>query len=38
MLAGLFLGSLTMLNILGVTRFVDLSFDLFGVRIERPRP
>ena len=28
MLAGLFLGSLTMLNILGVTRFVDLSIPI----------
>jgi len=32
-LAGLFLGSLTMLNILGVTRFIDLSFSLFGTDI-----
>jgi uncharacterized integral membrane protein (TIGR00697 family) len=32
-LAGLFLASMTMLNILGVSRFVDLSFELFGVRI-----
>ena len=32
-LAGLFLGSMTMLNILGVSRFVDLSFNLFGVSI-----
>ena len=31
--AGLFLGSMTMLNILGVTRFIDLSFDLWGVRV-----
>lgn len=35
-LAGLFLGSLTMLNILGITRFVDLSFTLFGVTIPMP--
>jgi uncharacterized integral membrane protein (TIGR00697 family) len=35
-LAGLFLGSLTMLNILGITRFVDLSFTLFGVLIPMP--
>jgi conserved hypothetical integral membrane protein len=27
-LAGLFLGTLAMLNILGITRFVDLSFDV----------
>ena len=32
-LAGIFLGSMTMLNILGVSRFIDLSFDVFGVRI-----
>lgn len=32
-LAGLFLGTLAMLNILGVSRFVDLSFTLFDVRI-----
>ncbi len=32
-LAGLFLASMTMLNILGVSRFIDLSFTLFGVRI-----
>lgn len=32
-LSGLFLGSLTMLNILGITRFVDLSFSLFGLDI-----
>ena len=32
-LAGLFLGSMTMLNILGVSRFIDFSFDVGGVRI-----
>jgi len=32
-LAGLFLGSLTMLNILGITRFIDMSFVAFGVEI-----
>jgi len=32
-LAGLFLGSLTMLNILGITRFIDLSFTVFGTDI-----
>jgi len=32
-LAGLFLGSMTMLNILGVSRFIDMSFELYGVRI-----
>ena len=31
--AGIFLGSMTMLNILGVTRFLDMSFELFGMRI-----
>ena len=32
-LAGLFIGSMTMLNILGVTRFLDLSFEVFGLEI-----
>ena len=32
-LSGLFLGTLTMLNILGITRFIDLSFTLFGLEI-----
>jgi uncharacterized integral membrane protein (TIGR00697 family) len=32
-LAGLFLGSMTMLNILGISRFIDLSFEVFGLRI-----
>lgn len=32
-LAGLFLGTLAMLNILGITRFIDLSFSLFGLEI-----
>jgi hypothetical protein len=32
-LAGVFLGSMTMLNILGVSRFIDLSFTIFGLRI-----
>ena len=31
--AGLFLGSVTMLNILGVTRFIDMSFSIFGFQI-----
>ena len=35
-LVGLFLGSMTMLNILGVTRFLDLSFEAFGRRIPVP--
>ncbi|MFW6066732.1 MAG: queuosine precursor transporter [Myxococcota bacterium] len=37
-LAGLFLGTLAMLNILGVTRFVDLSFRLPWVGWEVPMP
>ncbi len=32
-LAGLFIGSMVMLNILGVSRFLDLSFDVFGVKV-----
>jgi uncharacterized integral membrane protein (TIGR00697 family) len=32
-LAGLFLGSMTMLNILGISRFIDLSFTIFGMQI-----
>jgi uncharacterized integral membrane protein (TIGR00697 family) len=32
-LAGLFLGSMTMLNILGTSRFVDLSFEIAGIQI-----
>ena len=32
-LAGLFLGSMTMLNILGISRFIDLSFEVFGVSV-----
>ncbi len=32
-LAGIFLGTLTMLNILGITRFIDLSFTFFGMQI-----
>ncbi len=31
--AGIFLGSLSMLNILGISRFIDLSFDIFGVHV-----
>lgn len=31
--SGLFLGTLTMLNILGITRFIDLSFEMFGFDI-----
>lgn len=33
LLSGLFLGSLTMLNILGITRFIDMSFELAGLKI-----
>lgn len=33
LLAGLFLGSLTMLNILGISRFIDLSFQVAGLNI-----
>lgn len=36
LLAGLFIGSMTMLNILGVTRFLDLSFEVFGRKIPLP--
>ena len=32
-LAGIFLGSLAMLNILGISRFINLSFTLFGVEV-----
>ena len=32
-LAGLFLGSMTMLNILGTSRFIDLSFEIAGMKI-----
>lgn len=34
--AGLFLGSLAMLNVLGVARFIDLSFTVFGFTIPMP--
>jgi len=33
LLAGLFIGSLAMLNILGISRFIDLSFTFFGTDI-----
>ncbi|MFH1419129.1 MAG: queuosine precursor transporter [Planctomycetota bacterium] len=32
-LAGLFLGTLAMLNILGITRFIDMSFTIGGTKI-----
>lgn len=37
-LSGLFLGTLAMLNILGVTRFIDLSFRLPGTDLMVPMP
>ena len=36
LLAGLFIGSMTMLNILGVSRFIDLSFEIGGVSVPMP--
>lgn len=35
-LSGVFLGSLTMLNILGITKFISLDFSLFGTEIPFP--
>ena len=32
-LTAIFLGTLTMLNILGISRFIDFSFELFGLQI-----
>ena len=32
-LSGLFLGTLSLLNILGISRFIDLSFSVFGLNI-----
>ena len=32
-LAGLFLGTLAMLNLLGITRFIDLSFTIGGITV-----
>jgi len=32
-LSGFFLGSLTLLNVLGTSKFIDYSFDLFGFQI-----
>ncbi len=32
-LSGMFLGTLALLNVLGISRFLDLSFELFGVNI-----
>jgi len=35
-ISGIFLGSLTMLNVLGLTRFIDLSFTLMGTEVPMP--
>jgi uncharacterized integral membrane protein (TIGR00697 family) len=35
-LSGIFLGTLAMLNIIGITRFVDLSFDVPGTGLHVP--
>ena len=32
-LSGIFLGTLALLNVLGISRFVDLSFNVFGLQI-----
>ena len=32
-LTGVFLGTLALLNVLGISRFLDLSFELFGVNV-----
>jgi uncharacterized PurR-regulated membrane protein YhhQ (DUF165 family) len=32
-LSGLFLGTLALLNVLGISRFLDLSFEVFGINI-----
>jgi uncharacterized integral membrane protein (TIGR00697 family) len=32
-LSGIFLGTLALLNVLGISRFLDMSFELFGVTI-----
>jgi uncharacterized integral membrane protein (TIGR00697 family) len=32
-LAGFFLGSMALLNVMGVSRFVDMSFTVFGTRV-----
>ncbi|MEM6709155.1 MAG: queuosine precursor transporter [Pseudomonadota bacterium] len=33
LLSGIFLGTLAMLNILGISRFVDMSFDVAGINV-----
>ncbi|MCB9591572.1 MAG: queuosine precursor transporter [Sandaracinaceae bacterium] len=35
-LAGFFIGTLAMLNILGITRFLDASFTVFGLKVPMP--
>jgi uncharacterized PurR-regulated membrane protein YhhQ (DUF165 family) len=35
-ISGIFLGSLTMLNVLGLTRFIDLSFTFMGMNVPMP--
>jgi len=37
-LSGIFLGTLAMLNILGISRFIDLTFTIPGVGLEIPMP
>ena len=32
-LSGIFLGTLALLNVLGISRFLDMSFDVFGLTI-----
>ena len=32
-LTGVFLGTLALLNVLGISRFLDLSFELFGINV-----
>ena len=32
-MSGIFLGTLALLNVLGISRFIDLSFNVFGVEI-----
>lgn len=32
-LSGIFLGTLALLNVLGISRFLDMSFDVFGITI-----
>ena len=36
--SGIFLGTLAMLNILGISRFLDLSFTIPGIGVEVPMP